>query len=214
MSQVPGQGDVPQVDETQIFDQPPRARQGTPRYDAPRRHLPERRLTREGYAPSTDETVSPYGASGGNAYGQGGARPTVAPRVAPAPRPCTTPVQSPRYAPDAMPRGGYYENDNPYDRAARRRAPGGTLLRIAAILARVMAYLLVIIVVILALPSLGVRQYALLPAAFLSRLLPPTLSGFLLLDMPFGGVFRTDLAVAATVLLVIDWLFTNLRLSR
>lgn len=217
MSHVPGQDDVPQVDETRVFDQPPRARQGTPRYDAPRRRLPERRLTREGYSPSTGDTGSyhdVHGTSAGDSYGQRVARPTTAPKVAPAPRQRMAPVQSPRYAPDAMPRSRYYDQDNPYERVAGKKSPVGSVLHVVAILARLLAYVLVVIVVILSLPSLGVRQYVLLPAAFVSRLLPSSLSGILLLDMPYGGVFRTDLAIAATVLLVIDWFCTNLRLSR
>ena len=216
MSQVQGQGDMSQVDETQVYYQPPRARQATPRYDAPRRRLPEKRLTREGYSPSQSHL-------GGNdwadrvpaaeAYGQADMRFSAAPKVAPSPRQRMTPAQSPRYAPEAMPRDAYGPA-SPYDRASRGGEVGSRILHVAAILARLLAFALVAIVIVLAVPSLGVRQYVLLPAAFLSRLLPPSLSGFLLLDMPFGGVFRTDLAIAATVLLVIDWFCTNLRLSR
>lgn len=84
--------------------------------------------------------------------------------------------------------------------------------RAVAVVCRVIAWGLVALVVVDAF-MIGPARAALLGInGVVQRTIPSALSGLLVFQTPFGGVFRGDFAIAAILLLVADWALR--RLSR
>lgn len=92
---------------------------------------------------------------------------------------------------------------------ARRGAPAATALRACAVVLRVAAWALVLLVVADAVLPAGARTYLLGANGAVSRLVPGPLSGLFVFQTPLGGAFRGDFAALAIVLLVIDWIFSR-----
>lgn len=89
--------------------------------------------------------------------------------------------------------------------AASRR-----VAHIAALACRAAAWLLVLLTVCDAV-LVGAPRSALLGVnGAVSRAIPSAVSGLFVFQTPFGGVFHGDFALAAIVLLVIDWLLCRL----
>jgi hypothetical protein len=82
-------------------------------------------------------------------------------------------------------------------------------LDVAAVVARVLAVALCVLVVVDSL-DLGTLHTVLLDVnGFVSNLVPQSVSGLLVFRTPMGGAFRGDFALAATALFVIDWLLAR-----
>lgn len=87
-----------------------------------------------------------------------------------------------------------------------------TLLITAALVARVLAWILSALVCILCFVS--ATSIGLLPlVSFASSGLGP-LSGILVIQTPFGGAFRGDFALAALLLFIIDWVLCKYRYTK
>ena len=120
--------------------------------------------------------------------------------------------------------GYYIENSGRYSAAhrpsARRAAqaapavsavpfaniPWDKLLSVCAVVARVVAYAMVLVVLGNTFLSGGARAALVDITGALSKLVPPLISGLYVFQSPFGGAFRGDIAIVAIVLLVVDWL--------
>ena len=86
-------------------------------------------------------------------------------------------------------------------------------LHVAAVVCRVLAWLLVLLVVCDAV-LVGAPRSALLGLnGAVLRALPSAVSGLFVFQTPFGGVFHGDFALAAIVFFVIDWLLSRLASS-
>lgn len=140
---------------------------------------------------------------------QGGAQ-------APAPQPLPT-----RPAVPSPSREGYdyYEHDarkesRPYAQPPRRsfgRGLAAGLLGLLAVLARLAAVCLSLLVVASAVVSSGAYRQVLMRALDLATsLLPRSLAGLYVFQTPLGGAFRGDLVIAALALFVIDWILARL----
>lgn len=92
-------------------------------------------------------------------------------------------------------------------RSSRAAGAAGTVMRAAAVAARICAWALVALVACDAVLPAGARTHLLAANGLATRLLPDALSGILVFQTPLGGAFRGDYAVLAIVLLVLDWLF-------
>lgn len=83
--------------------------------------------------------------------------------------------------------------------------PLAAALRVLAVIARVIACaLLVLVVADVILPS-GPRALLVEINLAVSGFIPDGLSGLLVLQTPFGGAFRGDFALAALILLIAGW---------
>ncbi len=82
-------------------------------------------------------------------------------------------------------------------------------LNAAALVARVLAVVLCVLVVVDSL-DLGTLHTVLLDVnGFVSNLVPQSVSGLLVFRTPMGGAFRGDFALVAVALFVIDWLLAR-----
>ena len=82
-------------------------------------------------------------------------------------------------------------------------------LDVAAVVARVLAVVLCVLVFVDSL-DLGTLHTVLLDVnGFVSNLVPQSVSGLLVLRTPMGGAFRGDFALVAVALFVIDWLLAR-----
>ena len=82
-------------------------------------------------------------------------------------------------------------------------------LRLLSTACRVGAWALVALVVAGAVLPAGPRSLLLGANGLVSSLLPAGVSGLFVFVTPFGGAFRGDFALAALVLLVLDWLLCH-----
>ena len=78
-----------------------------------------------------------------------------------------------------------------------------------AIACRVAAWALVALVAADAFLPAGPRAALLAANGVAARLVPGPLLGLLVFQTPFGGAFRGDFALAAVLLLVVDWLLVR-----
>lgn len=82
-------------------------------------------------------------------------------------------------------------------------------LDVAAVVARVLAVVLCVLVFVDSL-DLGTLHTVLLDVnGFVSNLVPQSVSGLLVFRTPMGGAFRGDFALVAVALFVIDWLLAR-----
>ncbi len=110
---------------------------------------------------------------------------------------------------DAAPTGGFFVDDIPA-RGGIYAFGRGVLLLLAWIF-RLVAIAAVAIVLLNAL-SLPVARAVLTNITdTITAYLPWGGAGALLVDTPFGGVFRGDIAIVALVLFIIDWLLCKAR---
>lgn len=84
-----------------------------------------------------------------------------------------------------------------------RPAPG--ILRVISLLCRVVAVVLSIVVVGLCFVSGSARAAVLVFLTRVSEVLPASPSAALVVETPFGGTFRGDLALVSVVLFIVDW---------
>lgn len=84
-----------------------------------------------------------------------------------------------------------------------------TALNAVAVVARVLAVVLCVLVFVDSL-DLGTLHTVLLDVnGFVSNLVPQSVSGLLVFRTPMGGAFRGDFALVAVALFVIDWLLAR-----
>lgn len=120
-------------------------------------------------------------------------------RAVPAPRPD-------RYEPAPSPVPG----------AIRTRAQGpltsfeAFVLRVLALLARVAAIVLAVLVVASVFLNGSLRETMLQAMRLTPLLVPSALLGRFVYETPFGGVLRGDLALASLILFIVDWLCMRL----
>lgn len=154
------------------------------------------------YAPSADSEYAAY------ASPQGGYEPR--PMPSPSPRPMR------KSAPEAMrpERADYYAST--VERAVSGLFHGitGSLVSVfcqfIAVLCRVFAWMLSLIIIGSALPFAPLRFAFLMLYHTVSRILPPVLVGSFVIESPFGGILRGDYVIVTLVLFVLDYLFCRL----
>jgi hypothetical protein len=89
------------------------------------------------------------------------------------------------------------------------RTGARAVLNAVALVARVLAVVLCVLVVVDSL-DLGTLHTVLLDVnGFVSNLVPQSVSGLLVFRTPMGGAFRGDFALVAVALFVIDWLLAR-----
>jgi len=124
-----------------------------------------------------------------------------------------TSTQPPQYA-----RG--YDDDFSQAPVSRRATPrtsrarsgaASAALLVCALVLRVLALALFAVVIVYALPANGLRAIAVGPAMAATQLLPMSLATSTVLNLPFGGSFRGDVAIVCVVLLVIDYVVSKVR---
>lgn len=171
---------------------------------------------------------------------KGYAAPTVRrQRIAQSPQPYD-PSSDSEYAAYASPQGGYEPRPMPSPRPIRKSAPeamrperadyyASTVERVVsglfhgvtgslvsvfcqfiALLCRVFAWMLSLIIVGSALPFAPLRFAFLMLYHTVSRILPPVLVGSFVIESPFGGILRGDYVIVTLVLFVLDYLFCRL----
>lgn len=92
---------------------------------------------------------------------------------------------------------------------------GGVLaLRLASLVARILAILLSLLVVANAVLVGSLRAQLFGINRVVGSLIPPMLSGRLIYETPFGGVLRGDYIVCALVLFIIDWVLMRAAMRR
>ncbi|WP_303870812.1 hypothetical protein [Fannyhessea vaginae] len=144
------------------------------------------------YDPSSDSEYASYA--------------TPQDRYEPHPMPRTTPVPSPR--------ANYQEST--VERAVSGLFHGvtGSLVSVfcqfIAVLCRVFAWMLSLIIIGSALPFAPLRFAFLMLYHTVSRILPPVLVGSFVIESPFGGILRGDYVIVTLVLFVLDYLFCRL----
>jgi hypothetical protein len=84
------------------------------------------------------------------------------------------------------------------------------VFRIASYACRVLAWILFVLVGVLAFGSILGRTHVLEFAMDVTDMLPAAISGVFVWPTPFDGAFRGDFAIAAVVLFILDWLFARL----
>ncbi|HIZ17936.1 MAG TPA: hypothetical protein IAA22_02330 [Candidatus Olsenella stercoravium] len=94
-----------------------------------------------------------------------------------------------------------------------RSGLAASALRLLSIACRVLAWLLVALVVAGAILPAGPRALLLGLNGAVSQTIPEALSGLLVFPTPFGGAFRGDFALAACILLVLDWALSRASVS-
>ena len=87
------------------------------------------------------------------------------------------------------------------------------VLRVISLVCRVAAWALVALVVADAVLTGSPRVLLLGVNGVVTRLIPSPLSGAFVFQTAFGGAFRGDFAIAAILLLVVDWVFGRLSTS-
>lgn len=171
---------------------------------------------------------------------KGYAAPTVRrQRIAQSPQPYD-PSSNSEYTAYASPQGGYEPRPMPSPRPMRKSAPEamrperadyyastveravsglfhgitGSLVSVfcqfIAVLCRVFAWMLSLIIVGSALPFAPLRFAFLMFYHTVSRILPPVLVGSFVIESPFGGILRGDYVIVTLVLFVLDYLFCRL----
>lgn len=144
------------------------------------------------YAPSADSEYASYAAPQD--------------RYEPRPMPRATPVPSPR--------ANYQEST--VERAVSGLFHGvtGSLVSVfcqfIAVLCRVFAWMLSLIIIGSALPFAPLRFAFLMLYHTVSRILPPVLVGSFVIESPFGGILRGDYVIVTLVMFVLDYLFFRL----
>lgn len=154
------------------------------------------------YAPSADSEYAAY------ASPQGGYEPRPIP--SPSPRPMR------KSTPEAMrpERADYYAST--VERAVSGLFHGvtGSLVSVfcqfIAVLCRVFAWMLSLIIIGSALPFAPLRFAFLMLYHTVSRILPPVLVGSFVIESPFGGILRGDYVIVTLVMFVLDYLFCRL----
>lgn len=106
------------------------------------------------------------------------------------------------------------------ERAARRaerdarpsflRRFAAFMLRLAALFPRLGAIGLCGLVIAGALPWLSNRGKVITALSIASQFVPERISGIFVTQTPFGGAFRGDLALAAFILFLVDWLMVKM----
>lgn len=171
---------------------------------------------------------------------KGYAAPTVRrQRIAQSPQPYD-PSSNSEYTAYASPQGGYEPRPMPSPRPMRKSAPeamrperadyyASTVERVVsglfhgitgslvsvfcqfiAVLCRVFAWMLSLIIVGSALPFAPLRFAFLMFYHTVSRILPPVLVGSFIIESPFGGILRGDYVIVTLVLFVLDYLLCRL----
>lgn len=154
------------------------------------------------YDPGSDSEYAAY------ASPQGGYEPRPIP--SPSPRPMR------KSTPEAMrpERADYYAST--VERAVSGLFHGITGLLVSvfcqfiAVLCRVFAWMLSLIIVGSALPFAPLRFAFLMFYHTVSRILPPVLVGSFIIESPFGGILRGDYVIVTLVLFVLDYLLCRL----
>lgn len=154
------------------------------------------------YDPGSDSEYAAY------ASPQGGYEPRPIP--SPSPRPMR------KSTPEAMrpERADYYAST--VERAVSGLFHGitGSLVSVfcqfIAVLCRVFAWMLSLIIVGSALPFAPLRFAFLMFYHTVSRILPPVLVGSFIIESPFGGILRGDYVIVTLVLFVLDHLLCRL----
>lgn len=154
------------------------------------------------YDPGSDSEYAAY------ASPQGGYEPR--PMPAPSPRPMR------KSTPEAMrpERADYYAST--VERAVSGLFHGitGSLVSVfcqfIAVLCRVFAWMLSLIIVGSALPFAPLRFAFLMFYHTVSRILPPVLVGSFIIESPFGGILRGDYVIVTLILFVLDHLLCRL----
>lgn len=144
------------------------------------------------YAPSTDSEYASYTAPQD--------------RYEPHPMPRATPVPSPR--------ANYQESTVEHAVSGLFHGVTGSLVSVfcqfIAVLCRVFAWMLSLIIIGSALPFAPLRFAFLMLYHTVSRILPPVLVGSFVIESPFGGILRGDYVIVTLVLFVLDYLFCRL----
>lgn len=154
------------------------------------------------YDPGSDSEYAAY------ASPQGGYEPRPIP--SPSPRPMR------KSTPEAMrpERADYYAST--VERAVSGLFHGitGSLVSVfcqfIAVLCRVFAWMLSLIIVGSALPFAPLRFAFLMFYHTVSRILPPVLVGSFIIESPFGGILRGDYVIVTLILFVLDHLLCRL----
>lgn len=154
------------------------------------------------YAPSADSEYASY----------------AAPQDRYEPRPIPSPSPRPmrKSTPEAMrpERADYYAST--VERAVSGLFHGitGSLVSVfcqfIAVLCRVFAWMLSLIIVGSALPFAPLRFAFLMFYHTVSRILPPVLVGSFIIESPFGGILRGDYVIVTLVLFMLDYLLCRL----
>lgn len=144
------------------------------------------------YAPSADSEYASYAAQQD--------------RYEPRPMPRATPVPSPR--------ANYQESTVEHAVSGLFHGVTGSLVSVfcqfIAVLCRVFAWMLSLIIVGSALPFAPLRFAFLMFYHTVSRILPPVLVGSFIIESPFGGILRGDYVIVTLVLFVLDYLLCRL----
>lgn len=154
------------------------------------------------YDPGSDSEYAAY------ASPQGGYEPRLMP--APSPRPIR------KSAPEAMrpERADYYASTVERVVSGLFHGITGSLVSVfcqfIAVLCRVFAWMLSLIIVGSALPFAPLRFAFLMFYHTVSRILPPVLVGSFIIESPFGGILRGDYVIVTLVLFVLDYLLCRL----
>lgn len=110
---------------------------------------------------------------------------------------------------DAAPTGGFFVDDLPA-RGGIYAFGRGVLLALAWVF-RLLAIAAVAIVLLNVLSLSVTRQVLTNVTDTITAYLPWSGASVLMVDTPFGGVFRGDIAIVAVALFVIDWLLCKAR---
>lgn len=154
------------------------------------------------YDPSSDSEYAAY------ASPQGGYEPR--PMPSPSPRPIR------KSAPEAMrpERADYYASTVERVVSGLFHGITGSLVSVfcqfIAVLCRVFAWMLSLIIVGSALPFAPLRFAFLMFYHTVSRILPPVLVGSFIIESPFGGILRGDYVIVTLILFVLDHLLCRL----
>lgn len=144
------------------------------------------------YDPSSDSEYASYA--------------TPQDRYEPHPMPRATSVPSPR--------ANYQESTVEHAVSGLFHGVTGSLVSVfcqfIAVLCRVFAWMLSLIIVGSALPFAPLRFAFLMLYHTVSRILPPVLVGSFVIESPFGGILRGDYVIVTLVLFVLDYLFCRL----
>lgn len=154
------------------------------------------------YDPGSDSEYAAYASL------QGGYEPR--PMPSPSPRPIR------KSAPEAMrpERADYYASTVERVVSGLFHGITGSLVSVfcqfIAVLCRVFAWMLSLIIVGSALPFAPLRFAFLMFYHTVSRILPPVLVGSFIIESPFGGILRGDYVIVTLVLFVLDYLLCRL----
>lgn len=154
------------------------------------------------YDPGSDSEYAAY------ASPQGGYEPR--PMPSPSPRPIR------KSAPEAMrpERADYYASTVERVVSGLFHGITGSLVSVfcqfIAVLCRVFAWMLSLIIIGSALPFAPLRFAFLMLYHTVSRILPPVLVGSFIIESPFGGILRGDYVIVTLVLFVLDYLLCRL----